>query len=102
MPPRKLSVALSSWAEDDRDDLYVRGLEEWGSRQADAYLEKILAALERLAEYPEIGAIRYDVRPGVRGLPVEQHVIYYVCTPVEIQVGRILHARQDPSAAPGI
>ncbi len=102
MRPRRRRVVLSSWATDDRDAIYQRGLEQWGDRQADAYLEEILAALDDLAAYPEIAPVRHDLRDGVRARPVGRHIVYYVVTADEIQIGRILHARQDPTGAAGI
>lgn len=102
MRPGRPRVVLSSRAEDDRDDIYVRGIDAWGDRQAEAYLKKILAALDSLADFPEIVPVHPELREGVRALPVERHVIYYVIATDEIQVGRIFHARQDPTAAAGI
>jgi plasmid stabilization system protein ParE len=58
------------------------------------------SALDRLSRYPESGQPRADCFPGCRSLQVEQHVIYYHQPhPDEIEVLRILHQRQDASAA---
>lgn len=102
MRPHERQVVLSSWAKGDRDDLYVRGLDRWGEAQADEYLGALSRALKSLADFPEMGRVREDLRAGVRALPVLRHVIYYEVVDDEVRVGRILHVRQDPVAAKGI
>ncbi len=102
MPPRRYRVALSSRAEDDRDAIYERGLDDWGEAQASEYMGAIRLALEDLATFPEMGRTQDDLRDGVRAHPVHRHVIFYQIVDDEVLVGRILHARQDASAASGI
>ena len=92
MRPHERQIVLSSWAKGDRDDVYERGIDAWGEAQADEYLGMLLGAVERLAEFPEIGRARDDLRAGVRAFPFLRHIIYYELVEDEIRVGRILHA----------
>ena len=57
-------------------------------------------AFMMLREHPHAGRPRDDLFPGCRSVQVEQHVIYYhQPNATEIVVRRILHHRQDASAA---
>ncbi len=102
MQPRRRTVGFTARAEDDRDAIFEAGIEQWGEERAASYIARLYRALSEIAEYPEIGRAREDMRPGVRSLRVEEHVVYYRITRQEIRVTRILHRRQDLSAAAGI
>jgi len=102
MPPRRLPARLSPRAEEDRDALFDYGIKEWGADQALAYILELLEAVERLADFPELGKRRDDLAEGMRRLRVEEHVAYYVIEPAQIRISRIPHVRQDPTAAIGL
>ena len=73
---------------------------DMGTRQRANYRAAIYRALDRLSRYPEAGRPRDDRFPGCRRLQVEQHVMYFHRPrPGEIEVLRVLHQRQDASAA---
>lgn len=69
--------------------------ESWGLGQSDAYLEAIYAAIERVAEYPSLGAMREDLTAGLRMMPTRQHRLYYNAVGERVVVVRILHGAQD-------
>ena len=48
-------------ARDDLKAMWRTGYEQWGEGQADAYFDLISAAIDRLAEFPEMGRSREDV-----------------------------------------
>jgi toxin ParE1/3/4 len=71
-----------------------------GKTQQSAYRAVIYQALDMLSRHPQAGRPRDDLFPGCRSIQVEQHVIYFHQPRAqEIDVLRILHHRQDASAA---
>ncbi len=96
MSSRKLE-----WSDDAERDLrgnsrFTRN--HWGSGQRDQYLKRVSRAIVQLAQYPDLGQSRDEISPGLRTLPVVQHVIYYRVTEEAIRILRILHAHMDASA----
>jgi plasmid stabilization system protein ParE len=72
----------------------------WGARQRATYQAALVRALDRLSQFPEAGLPCDDRFLGCRSLQLEQHVMYFhQPRPDEIEVLRILHQRQDSSAA---
>jgi len=77
-------------------DIFIHGVMTWGEPQARAYDATLREAIQRLADCPELGRARNEVRPGSRSLLVGEHVVFYetVVDQVEgaaIRVIRILH-----------
>ncbi len=67
--------------------------------QADRFIAKLLAAMERLRESPGIGRRRPDLGPTIRNFVVKEYLIFYRPVPGAVQVLRVLHgARQLPDA----
>jgi toxin ParE1/3/4 len=72
----------------------------WGEEQRLAYEAAIYQTLGMLSRHPQAGRPRDDLFPGCRSVQVEQHVIYYYLPDDTTIFGqRILHSRQDESAA---
>ena len=61
----------------------------------------ILARLEKLPDFPGIGAARDYVRPGLRMITRRKYVVYYVVGDKEIAVIRVLHGSRDVEAIVG-
>jgi toxin ParE1/3/4 len=100
MSARRVDVELSGPALRDIDGILLFTRRTWGKGQQAVYRAAIYQALDRLSWYPESGRPRDDLFPACRGLPVEQHVIYYYQPDdTTIIVRRILHQRQDAGAA---
>ena len=100
MSARKLAVRLSREADRDVLDILLYTRRAWGTKQQATYETVMIQALEMLSQHPEAGRPRDDLFPGCRSAQVEQHVIYYhQPNAAEIVVQRILHHRQDASAA---
>ena len=95
MSAHKLPVALTPRALRDLRGIQLYSLQQWGTERADVYDEAIQSALRGLTEHLELGKARDDLRPGLRCLPVEQHLILYRITDQAISVQRVIHARQD-------
>jgi toxin ParE1/3/4 len=72
----------------------------WGEDQLLAYEATIYQTLDMLSRHPHAGRSRDDLFPGCRSFSVERHVIYYdQPDATTIVVRRVLHQRQDASAA---
>lgn len=88
---------LSGDARQDIKKIADYSLENFGRDRAVRYRESLFSAIERLAQYPQIGSDFSHVQPGYRRLAHESHVIYYRITDPGIFVQRVLHAAQDPA-----
>jgi len=104
--PGNWQVRLTEAAAQDFQSVLRWTLEAFGSLQARAYQEILVAALEELADGPNIpGSVtRDEIRPGLRSLHVTRgrrrglHFIFYrVAQPNVIEVVRILHDAMDLS-----
>jgi toxin ParE1/3/4 len=96
-PRRRLD--LSPRARQDFADLLLYSRRQWGSAQRSKYQAGIDRALNDLVQFPELGHVRDDLRPGLLARVVQQHVIYYRIESDLIRVERILHVRRDAAAA---
>jgi toxin ParE1/3/4 len=86
-------------ARSDVRDILQYTRETWGLAQRNAYAAALDRAFARPTEYPRLGPERPDLFPGCHTKPVEEHIIYYRITQNTIRIIRVLHARQDASAA---
>ena len=62
------------------------------------YVAKLRETCERLRDFPELGELRPDIKPGLRMFCVGNYVVYYTADANGIRVERILHAAQDDDA----
>ena len=100
MSVHKPIVHLTPRAEQDIENIVLHTERTWGEDQSVAYAAAIARTLVLLRDHPQFGRQRDDLFPGCRSVQVEQHVIYYhQPQTTEIEVLRILHIRQDASAA---
>jgi toxin ParE1/3/4 len=51
-----------------------------------------------LRQFPEIGAAREQLAPGLRAIPHREYVIYYFAKPDELVIVRVLHGARDARA----
>jgi toxin ParE1/3/4 len=86
-------LRLSPLAEEDLHEILQHTADLWGERQQLIYGKAIAAALETLKSFPEIGKRREDLRAGLRGYIVKEHVILYRVEPDRIRVLRIVSTR---------
>jgi toxin ParE1/3/4 len=75
--------------------IYVDGAKRFGTAQAEAYHEGLMATLGVLSEHPRMARERTELDPPVRLHPYQAHMIVYVEQAGGILVVRILHGRQD-------
>jgi toxin ParE1/3/4 len=84
---------LSRHAEADLLSIGDYTLHAWGLAQAAMYLRELEDCCQLLAANPELGRRCDEVRPGLRRLDHEKHVVFYRR---ERGVSRILHERMLP------
>ncbi|MBN9559577.1 MAG: type II toxin-antitoxin system RelE/ParE family toxin [Alphaproteobacteria bacterium] len=61
----------------------------------------ILARLNELRDFPETGARRDHIAPGLRIVIRQNYVAYYKATETEIVAVRVLHGSRDVGAIAG-
>lgn len=81
-------------AQSDLNNIFDYSARQHGPEVADRYLASIGAALDRLCDFPKLGAAR-RTRPALRSYPVGEHRIYYQVADGELLVVRILHKAMD-------
>jgi toxin ParE1/3/4 len=61
----------------------------------DRLLKVFDAKCRKLMQFPMIGRSYEDLRPGLRGVPLEGHIILYRVTENELTVLRVVSGRQN-------
>ena len=82
-------------AETDLRDILQFTEDEWGLDQKRAYANRLLAGLEQLQTFPNLGRVRSDFGEQARSYIVEEHVVFYRVSEHAIVVSRIVHRRMD-------
>jgi toxin ParE1/3/4 len=95
MSARRFELDLSDQAQMDIVDIWLYGLEMWGSKQADEYQIRIYNAFDSLCRHPELGMARDDLGEALRGLYVGEHLIVYEIVEYTILVHAIPHQSRD-------
>lgn len=90
-----MRLEQSPSAERDLVDITDYTLAQHGAAQTIAYLDAIEAAFRRLADHPQIGVARHDLRPGLRSFPCGEHRIFYLVQGETVLVVRVLHKAMD-------
>jgi toxin ParE1/3/4 len=84
---------LSNDAKNDLARIYWRGASEFGEAQAELYFEKLMQALNKIAEfpfhYPAVNHIREGYRRGVCG----NESIYFRITNEDVEIMRLLQSQ---------
>lgn len=96
---RSWPVALTPAAADDLDEAFAY-VAERNRLAALKSLARIEAAVRRLGEFPEMGALlsseEYELLPpGVRFVVVEPYAVFYRVSTDVVTVLRVLHLRRD-------
>ncbi len=90
------TVRYSRRAEADLLSIGEYTLETWGETQADRYLGELEACCDRLALRPATGRLSGRLRPDLRRMETEKHVVFYREVSDGILVSRILHQSMLP------
>lgn len=86
---------LAPAAERDLEAIWVYTFHEWGSTQANRYIDSITKVFMELAHSPKTAQTCDHIRAGYRRRSVERHMIYFRVMPYGIAITRILHERMD-------
>ena len=93
-------VVLTPEAQDDLAQLYAYIAERDGQQRASGYIDRIEALCSALADMPDRGVNRDDLRPGLKLLNMERRVsIGYHVSPGLVTIDRILYGGRDPGTA---
>ena len=86
---------LTPAAQRDLSSIWDSTEDRWGTGQAEKYIREIQAAVERVAEDPDRGRTREEIREGYRSYVVGSHIVFYLQRLDHIEVVRVLHQRMD-------
>lgn len=86
---------LAPAAERDLEAIWVYTFHEWGSTQANRYIDRITKVFTELADSPKTAQTCDHIRACYRRRSVERHMIYFRVMPYGIAITRILHERMD-------
>ncbi|MGB5741118.1 MAG: type II toxin-antitoxin system RelE/ParE family toxin [Sedimenticolaceae bacterium] len=89
------AYALRELAVADLEAIWVYTAEQWGVEQAERYMTSLFACFEDLAENPQLGRQRDEVKAGYRSFPQGRHVVFYLVVPAGIEVIGIVHQSAD-------
>ncbi|MDA1092376.1 MAG: type II toxin-antitoxin system RelE/ParE family toxin [Acidobacteria bacterium] len=82
-------------AETDLIGIWTYSFEQWGEAQADRYLDALERGIGKLADDPEYGRQRNELRTGYWSKRIEHHAVFYTVTPSEVRIRRVLHESMD-------
>jgi toxin ParE1/3/4 len=88
---------FSKLAESDLQAILDYTVDTWGGEQAKIYLDGLVDCFKRLAKKPLLGRECDDLRPRVRRIEYEKHVVFYRRTEAGIRILRVLHQRMLPN-----
>ncbi len=89
------SYRIRQLAENDLEQIWLYSFHEWGLEQADRYIRLMIGRFSWLAENPQLGKRRDDVKSGYYSFPEGRHVIFYTITESGIDIIGIPHQRMD-------
>ena len=95
--PHVTRYRLTPAAQRDLSSIWDYPEERWSTRQADTYVLKMRAAIERIADDRRRGRTCEEIRPGYRRYGIGSHVLFYMESADGVDVIRILHQRMDPT-----
>ncbi len=90
-------VRISAEAESDIDQIASYTISNWGTAQADRYLNKLEAGFSALATNPLSGRPCDSLQRGLRRFEIERHVVFYLPEPDGVLVVRVLHCSMLPT-----
>jgi toxin ParE1/3/4 len=82
-------------AEEDLINLWLYLAEEASADFASRYLLELEGELAKIAPFPESGRMRDELHPGLRSLPFDRLVLFYLPRPDGIELVRVLAGAQD-------
>lgn len=81
---------VSPAAERDLIDIYLRGLNKWGEKQANEYQHRLISAFHTMVNNPNLGR-KVEIRPQLKQYDVIPYVIFYRKFSYGVRIARILY-----------
>jgi toxin ParE1/3/4 len=95
MSSRKGRVVLAPAARLDLQDILRFTTQRWGRRQRAIYKQALEHGFDALARFPFMGKEQPEHGEHARCFPIEQHVIIYEVTKIDVLIARKIHIRRD-------
>jgi toxin ParE1/3/4 len=92
-----LPVVRTQRAEEDLEEI-LSYLEEHSPPAAERFAVAFNERCRLLAELPEMGRRRDEIRPGVRSVVIERYVAFYKITDTSVAILRVVFGRRDLDA----
>jgi toxin ParE1/3/4 len=92
-----LRIRRSTQAQLDQNGIWLTIAED-SVRAADGVIERLNEAIFTLAEHPEAGRERGDLRGGLRYFPVDSYLIFYSIGNGTLDVRRVMHGARNIKA----
>ncbi|TRW95867.1 type II toxin-antitoxin system RelE/ParE family toxin [Candidatus Methylobacter oryzae] len=89
------SYRIRQLAENDLEQIWLYSFHKWGLDQADRYIRSMISRFSWLAENPQLGKQRNDIKSGYYGFLEGRHIIFYTIKKNGIDIIGIPHQRMD-------
>lgn len=87
---------LSPNAKKSLRDIKTYSLEHFGDKQTQIYLDKIRERVRFVAEKPNRGKNRDEIKEGYFSIAAGSHMIYYKIQSSHIDIIDVLHQKMEP------
>lgn len=89
------SVRHVAAARRDLKQIRAHLVERDAEQAADRLLRRIAHVLTLLADAPEIGRGRPELREGLRSVPVGRYIVFYDFDDAAVRLVRVIHSARD-------
>ncbi|NYJ26846.1 type II toxin-antitoxin system RelE/ParE family toxin [Allomuricauda sp. ARW1Y1] len=86
---------LSQEADNDIEAIFAYGETKFGSTQAISYLIGLNEHFEAIAQNPDIGKKRNEIKDGLFSFPYNSHIIFYRKMKNRVRIVRVLYGGRD-------
>lgn len=100
------AITLRDAAIRDVDEAAIYYTDEAGWETGERFVAAVESVYRSIAEYPGLGARRYEESLGLEGLRARRldrfpYLVFYIEQPDRIDIWRVLHAQRDIPATLG-
>lgn len=91
-----MAYFLTEKAEEDIINLFIKGAENFGLKQAEKYHFSLEQCFQMLSDFPKAAPLRTELKPNIRIYPFHRHIIIYtIQKSTDILILRVRHASED-------
>jgi toxin ParE1/3/4 len=80
---------------EELEEIWQYSLSNWGIDQADQYIRDLTSRFEWLAENPQAGKQRDDIKPGYYCFPQGSHLVFYRIIDDTLDILGVPHQTMD-------